>query len=467
MSFPRDLPKMGDGTSKRADAPAARDQAPSPPRHRGFLLGLSFLGVASLSYLLGAAVIYFDLPSSHFLRRAFVGGISWYEQKDYPPPPSAVLTPLTVGRIDQLDKTCDGFTLCMYGGGTKAVLVNMRGEVVHQWYVPFSAIWPAPPHLRGEIQDASVYFNDGHLYPNGDLVVVIEGPRSVKNPSNGFGLVKLDKDSRILWKYAEKCHHDLDVGEDGTIYALANEFIENVPPGLEYLPTPCMVDFVDVVSSEGKRSKRIPLLEAFHDSPYAPLLGTLEKPSTFGGAAPAFSDDQLRKDVLHTNAVKVLRRALAPKFPRFKAGQLLICPRNLDAIAMLDPESGKVVWAARGPWRAQHDPSFLDNGHLLLFDNLGALRGSRVLEYDPNTQAFPWSYPEVNGTPFFSHIRGMCQRLSNGNTLIVNSDAGEVFEVTPSRAVVWSCSCGSELYRARRYTPDQVPFLKGDPRARP
>jgi hypothetical protein len=61
----------------------------------------------------------------------------------------------------------------------------------------------------------------------------------------------------------------------------------------------------------------------------------------------------------------------------------------------------------------------------------------------------------------------MAQRLPNGNTLIVNSDGGEAFEVTLGDEVVWSCSCGVELKRARRYTPDQLPFLKGDQRARP
>lgn len=62
----------------------------------------------------------------------------------------------------------------------------------------------------------------------------------------------------------------------------------------------------------------------------------------------------------------------------------------------------------------------------------------------------------------------MSQRLPNGNTLIVNSDGSEVFEVTSDREVVWSCSCGRvELNRARRYTPDQLPYLKGDQRARP
>ena len=160
----------------------------------------------------------------------------------------------------------------------------------------------------------------------------------------------------------------------------------------------------------------------------------LERPRPFGGATPPgaaaspFRDDARRRDVLHTNAVKVLSRALAPKFPLFKPGQLLVSLRHLDALAVLDPDSGKVVWAARGPWRGQHDPSFLDNGQLLLFDNYGSPQGSRVLEYDPRTQAFPWSYPGENGTPFFSHIRGMSQRLPNGNTLIVNSDGGEVLK---------------------------------------
>ena len=112
------------------------------------------------------------------------------------------------------------------------------------------------------------------------------------------------------------------------------------------------------------------------------------------------SEDTRYRDVLHTNALRVLSSALAPKFPMFKAGQLLISPRNLDALLVLDPDTGKIVWAARGPWRAQHDPSFLDNGHLLLFDNLGSPRGSRVLEYDPLTQAFPWTYPGENGRPF-------------------------------------------------------------------
>jgi hypothetical protein len=438
-----------------------------------FLLSraLFLFGFFSLSYILGAIVIYFDLPTSVFLRRSFGGAVAWYESSPSTPTNETASAP-SVGQVDKPNKTCDGFTLCMYGGNSRAVLIDMLGKVVHEWHIPFSNVWTDPPHLKGRIDNASVYFNDGYLYPNGDLVLVVEGPINTSNSSNGYGLIKIDKDSKLIWKYAEHCHHDLDVGDDGKIYALVNEVVDHVPMGLEHIPTPCMVDSIDVLSPEGQRLKRIRLLEAFKSSDYAPLLGTFEKPRSTTASVPVsvpmFRQDELRRDVLHTNAVKVLNRALAPKFPLFRAGQLLTSPRNLDALAVIDPESEKVVWAARGPWRAQHDPTFLASGHLLLFDNLGALGGSRVLELDPNTLSFPWSYPGETGQTFFSQIRGLCQRLPNGNTLIVNSVGCEVFEVTSQREIVWSCSTGKvTLNRARRHMPDNLHFLKGDQRARP
>jgi hypothetical protein len=236
-----------------------------------------------------------------------------------------------------------------------------------------------------------------------------------------------------------------------------------------------MVDFVEMLSPDGKPLKKISLLKAVCGSPYAPLLSALERSKTNNGPTQdgrmammaTLMDDVRRMDVLHANSVKVLSRSLASKFPMFKEGQILVSLRHLDAIVLIDPESEKVVWAARGPWRGQHDPLFLDNGHILLFDNLGAPSGSRVLEYDPATQAFPWTFPADHTAPFLSQIRGQSQRLPNGNTLIAHSVAGVVFEVTQEHEVVWSCSCDSVLYRARRYTPTEVLFLKGDVHARP
>jgi hypothetical protein len=446
------------------------------PHRRLVFSSLSLLGLASLCYLFGAAVIFFDLPSASFLRRAFVGGAAWYEQEQTSSSTPEQQPTAAIGVVDKPDKTCDGFTLCLPSGGPRALLIDMHGKTVCSWEPPFSTIWPeSVRHVPiGSVPESAVYFNDARIFPNGDLLALIEGPVSVHSPSNSYGLVKLHKDARVIWAYTAHCHHALDVGEDGTIYTLSYNFmVRDLPRGLKYIPTPCVIDSVEVISPEGKQIKRIPLLEAFKNSAYAPLLSSLEKPQLFSDLTPpnwsvsAVEEDKRRRDVFHTNAVKVLSRKLAPKFPLFRAGHLLISPRHLDAIAMLDPDSEKVVWAARGPWHAQHDPSFLDNGHLLLFDNLGSVKGSRVLEYDPHTQSFPWWYPDDNGPSFFTRIRGLTQRLPNGNTLIVSSESGEVFEVTPDRETVWSCSFGrASLSCARRYMPQQLPFLQKDQHAR-
>ncbi len=152
--------------------------------------------------------------------------------------------------------------------------------------------------------------------------------------------------------------------------------------------------------------------------------------------------------------------------------------RNLDTLAVLNVETGRVVWAVRGPWRRQHDADFLESGALLLYDNLGSLAKARVLEYDPRTQAINWSYPGEKNAPFQAFLRGTCQRLDNGNTLIVDPDHQRVVEIAPDKKRVWECACPVRplmgmavpfrcaITSARRYSPD-LPFLKGQAHARP
>jgi Arylsulfotransferase (ASST) len=441
----------------------------NPSLRRKLLFFCLLFGVASLSYVLGAAVMVFHLPTSEFMLNSFIGARAVYDKENAKFDENP--TPVKPDNIDKPDKTFDGFTLCMTaterGPNTEALLINMAGDVVHKWGIDFSKVWSKPPHLSARVQDVRVAFFDGHLYPNGDLLVVFQG---TEDEANGYGLAKLNAKSEVIWKYAQNCHHDVDVGEDGTIYAMKHVKMKEMPRGLEHILTPCLVDYLVVLSDKGKeveeKQKPIPILEAFRDSKYAPLLCMLDQPGIFGRGADfpvaGIGDAVRRMDVLHLNSVKVLTKKLAPKFPMFKEGQLLISMRHLDTIAVMDPdpESGKLVWAARGPWRGQHDPQFLDDGRLLLFDNLGAPSGSRVLEYDLKNNSFPWSYAGEGWAPFYSQERGMAQRLPNGNTLVVNSQGRQILEVTRSKEVVWSHTCAGMVHLGRRFSADQLPFLK-------
>jgi len=49
-------------------------------RQRSWLIVRS-LAVGVTAYVLGAAVMYFGLPTSHFLGDAFNGGRAWFEQR--------------------------------------------------------------------------------------------------------------------------------------------------------------------------------------------------------------------------------------------------------------------------------------------------------------------------------------------------------------------------------------------------
>jgi hypothetical protein len=436
---------------------------------------LSIAGVALLFYVLGAGAMFYQLPPSGWLANAFAGARVWTERQA-PARPVAPEKRTPEGKpsgrspIDRPERTCDGFTLytciSLQNVNSEALLINMQRELVHRWAIPFSRIWPNPAYLDMRPIDSRVCFFDSYLYPSGDLLVVFH------TMDQGCGLAKLDKESRPVWADGARMHHAVDVAEDGTIYALKKLKVDELP-GMDRITTPCWVDYLVALSPDGKDlSTPISIIEAIHNSPYAALLSTLEtpvepRPDRTGSTAPTVNYAYQDEDRLHANCVRVLRRDVAAKFPNFKAGHVLISLRTPSTLVMLDPATGAVDWAARGPWQAQHDPQFLDNGRLLMFDNLGSPVGSRVLEYDPRTQAFPWSFSGEGSSTFYSSERGMCQRLPNGNTFIVSSEDGEILEVTPEKEVVWSCALDGFITCARRYLPEQLPFLSADQRARP
>lgn len=443
--------------------PAAEARKPRVPRATitFFILGLLFL-----SYLAGAAAMFFQFPSSGLLSKCFMGARAWKEMRIDVSQSSEEMD-FNYDVLEQPDKTFDGYTLVACGSttapSTGVYLLNMNRKVVHQWTVSFSKIWPNPPQLEGrQIDDSTVCIFACHLYANGDLLVVFH---SLEHTFRGYGLAKVDKDSNLIWKYSANAHHDVTVGEDGTIYTLIQRSFNTKIKGLEFCTLPWMVDHLVMLSPDGKELREpISLLEAVRKSPYAELLAPLETPVNTE-TDTAITDKNLkelreRQDVLHANSVNVLTRAMAPKFPDFKAGQVLVSLRNLNAIAVIDPAANSVVWGATGMWKNQHDAQFLENGHLMIFNNVASLRGSRVIEFDRPTGAYPWSYPGIDDVPFCTTARGMAQRLPNGNTLVVNSEGHSMLEVTQEKELVWKCGATAFITTARRYGPDQLQFLK-------
>ena len=302
-----------------------------------------------------------------------------------------------------------GWNLAVSAHKSQALLLDMRGLAHHRWSIESKKVWPDLKVGRGQVHYAE-YWRRAELLPGGDLLAIWEY----------IGLARVDRSSRLKWASMNAAHHDLAVGADGTIYVLTRE-LKLVPSVNQRDPVD--VDFVSVLSPDGKEIRRISLLSAFERSDYAAVLSQMASEG----------------DILHANSVSILDGRLAERSPAFRAGNLLISFRSLDVVAVLDPQAEKFVWALLGPWRAQHAAHILENGRMLLFDNFAGMRlgASRVLEIDPFTQVIAWRYGDREGEKLYSSTNGQAQRLGNGDTLIVESNAGRAIEVTPAGETVW------------------------------
>jgi hypothetical protein len=170
------------------------------------LKGFSLLGVLVLGCLLGAAIMFFHLPSGEFLAQAFAGASAWYQRSrsSLPSHPRNVReSAVHEVTVDDAEKTSDGFTLYSTTGGARAVLIDMRGTVVHRWELPFSHAWPDPPHVEDPLPDNQIHWFRCHLYPNGDLLAIYHADGDTPY---GYGLVKVDKDSKRIWAYPRRVH---------------------------------------------------------------------------------------------------------------------------------------------------------------------------------------------------------------------------------------------------------------------
>jgi hypothetical protein len=134
------------------------------------------------------------------------------------------------------EKAFDGYTfLAAYRDGKhKAVLMDMAGSVLHEWYVAFSDVWLDAPRIIEQAEDAAIHWHGSHLFPNGDFLFNFESG----NFPYGGGSVKIDKDSNILWKPERNTHHDLDVVEDGTIFVAAHNYKNGSIAGLNNTKQP-------------------------------------------------------------------------------------------------------------------------------------------------------------------------------------------------------------------------------------
>jgi hypothetical protein len=240
------------------------------------------------------------------------------------------------------------------------------------------------------------------------------------------GIMLIDRRSDILWQIDADYHHDIDIDADGKIYTLSRR--PEYWPELNRLRK-TINDYLIILDSSGRVLKEISFIDIVLADPVLEARALRYRGAIF----------DLAEDLFHANTVEIIPEDVYIDGQLvFKRGHVLICWRNLDLVGALDPESESLTWHwGFDELDAPHQPTLLDNGNLLIFDN-GRDKGfSRVIELNPLTKTIEWEYQGDPPESFYTASRGGAQRLPNGNTLITDSDSGRGIEIDPSGEGVW------------------------------
>ncbi len=321
-------------------------------------------------------------------------------------------------------KCFNSYTFFPPDHGRYLYLMDMKGRIVHQWEVPrvhFAKLLP-----RGNLLQDTRFDDD---YPRGVRECNWEGEE--------------------VWFYPCRIHHDAQRLDNGNTIMLCHENIYNprVYDGI------CTKNSILVeVDPDGE------IVWLWHSDRHIEELKRLLD----------ISFPRSEMDWTHSNTVQVLPpNGAENKDSRFAEGNVLISHRNLDTIAVIDRESHEILWAwGKDELDYQHSSIMLPTGNILIFDNRPHGDYSRVVEVDPVEEKVVWEFKDDPPQNMHAKYLSGQQRLPNGNTFICagGTEDGRLLEVTPDGEVVWDfrnpwagrADGRREIYRAYRYTPQQI-----------
>ncbi len=378
-----------------------------------------------LAFMLGLGLGTTDRPPAPLLQKAISGvsDIGAYSRDAFFATPSQHLRPrLHPGDGVTLSKPAEmqpGVTLVsgLFGQTLGFRLYGADGTLLKEWPIDFFRI--APETMKHRYH---ALIHGELLYANGDIAANLDG----------HGVVRFDACGKIKWRNTDRSHHALFIDEAGDLWAPVS-IADQTEPAIS--PGTFNFDHIARFNAEtGAKLEEIDLLKSLRDGPGLGLI----------------QPNQSRlDDVLHVNDVEVLSQAMAPAFPMFRAGDILVSSRNLQQLWVLDGQDHRVKWWFAGPNISQHDPDFQPDGTISMFDNRpagaptaangfrGNLGGSRILSIDPGTGGNRVLYGSDDKNTFYSQFRGKHQLLDNGNILIAETDGGRAFEVTAGGQMVW------------------------------
>jgi hypothetical protein len=248
------------------------------------------------------------------------------------------------------------------------------------------------------------------VLPDGSVIV---------NFDLGDVMARLDSCSEPAWTRSGVYHHSLQVANDGSYWTWRGEGTSQAQ--YHYL--------VNFDPKTGATITEIGLIED--------IIKPLGPQSMLFGVRPDHDFPHFNKtpvkpgqtDLFHPNDIDELSTELAPLFPDFEPGDLLLSFRIIHLVVVLDPNTRRIKWWSHGPWRFQHDPDFTSDGKISVFSNNTGAGRSEIIKMDPTSRTV--SNELYDGElEFYTDTMGKHQYLPNGNLLITIPGQGRILELT-------------------------------------
>lgn len=282
------------------------------------------------------------------------------------------------------------------------------------------------------------------------------------------GLYRKSLCNETIWELPGLYHHSISVA-DGTlgILGLPKTELTAEDQGDRRWNHSEIINLIDVEDGKIIRSITLNQIVRANIAVFDPFLSN-------HWIAGMTEDEVLLEDYVHLNKVEILPEALADEYPDFPAGAIMLSSRAINMIAIVDPETLQILWYSHGHTQGQHDPEFIGDNKILIFDNrrdtnlddpTDPANFSEIRQYDFSTDAWSviWNGADVSG---YTKHSGELDFRDDGTLLVDLTVQGRYLEVAPDGRVLMDLvNVGDEgsVYWAKHaqyLTPEQYEIAR-------
>jgi hypothetical protein len=248
-------------------------------------------------------------------------------------------------------------------------------------------------------------FRTQHPWLTNDSGIILKGE---------YGIIKLDKNSKVNWFVDGQFHHPTEQDADGNFWMGA---IVNPTKVDTTLYPEIRDDAIANVSPEGKILFLKSITELLIENGYRYLVGSVSV---------------YEPDAIHLNDIQpVLKTG-----PYWQRGDVFISMRNKSTLLLYRPSTNKVIWLQTGPWMNQHDISIIDSARIGVLNNSVVRNGKTFKVTTANNNWFIYNFKDHSiDTPyaaFFAHNQiatkseGRVSLMPNGDILVEETNYGRL-----------------------------------------